>query len=149
MMWILLCCANIVILSVVFMMSVVISANVVFIMVIVMAVMWEGGYPRAPDEDVMAFQMQRYMTNFAKTGNPNEAGLPPWPAFTPSAQEFLEFADGGAAAGAGYHARQCDAIDPLVGYVFQKCGAVCRTLFRGRDRFHEQWTPGIAKLFGQ
>ena len=114
-----------------------------------MAVMWEGGYPRAPDEDVMAFQMQRYMTNFAKTGNPNEAGLPPWPAFTPSAQEFLEFADGGAAAGAGYHARQCDAIDPLVGYVFQKCGAVCRTLFRGRDRFHEQWTPGIAKLFGQ
>lgn len=38
----------------------------------------------------LAEQMQRYWTNFAKTGNPNERGLPLWPRFTPRSRTMLE-----------------------------------------------------------
>jgi len=39
--------------------------------------------------------VQQYWTNFAKTGDPNGAGLPGWRAFTEPARQFLEFtADG-------------------------------------------------------
>jgi para-nitrobenzyl esterase len=34
--------------------------------------------------------IQMYWTNFAKTGNPNSAGLPNWPAWTDEKTEFLE-----------------------------------------------------------
>jgi len=39
--------------------------------------------------------MQRYWTNFAKTGNPNGPGLPFWPAFNREGRSYLEFADSG------------------------------------------------------
>ncbi|WP_158818905.1 carboxylesterase/lipase family protein [Methylocapsa sp. S129] len=38
-------------------------------------------------------QMQQYWTNFAKTGNPNGAGLPEWPRFGASAQDVMELGD--------------------------------------------------------
>lgn len=39
--------------------------------------------------------MQRYWTNFAKTGNPNGPGLPFWPAFDREGRAYLEFTDRG------------------------------------------------------
>jgi para-nitrobenzyl esterase len=49
--------------------------------------------PRAwtADDRVMAARMIGYWTNFAKTGNPNGAGLPAWPAFdgTPASIHVL------------------------------------------------------------
>ena len=40
--------------------------------------------------------IQTYWTNFAKTGNPNSAGLPNWPAWSDERTEFLELDKGGA-----------------------------------------------------
>ena len=34
--------------------------------------------------------MQRYWTNFAKTGNPNGPGLPAWPQFDAKSGAYLE-----------------------------------------------------------
>jgi len=37
--------------------------------------------------------MMDYWVQFAKTGNPNGAGLPEWPAYDPATSRFLEFGD--------------------------------------------------------
>jgi para-nitrobenzyl esterase len=53
--------------------------------------------------------MQTYWTNFAKTGNPNGAGLPNWPRFDPKERDYLEFADGGSiVANTGLRRKICD-----------------------------------------
>jgi len=39
----------------------------------------------------MSDLMSSYWVNFAKTGDPNGPGLPPWPAFTESAQATMYF----------------------------------------------------------
>jgi para-nitrobenzyl esterase len=49
------------------------------------------GPPTAEDEAISAL-LSGYWVNFAKTGNPNGAGLPQWPAFSASDQQVL-FAD--------------------------------------------------------
>ncbi|MBV9990924.1 MAG: carboxylesterase family protein [Alphaproteobacteria bacterium] len=49
---------------------------------------------RASDKDKQVIALtQDYWTNFAKTGDPNGAGLPAWPAFTPADRETLVFDD--------------------------------------------------------
>ncbi|HEX3805301.1 MAG TPA: carboxylesterase family protein [Gaiellaceae bacterium] len=40
-----------------------------------------------PDQLQLSAAMQKYWTNFAKTGNPNGAGLPTWPAYTDSSDQ--------------------------------------------------------------
>ncbi len=35
-----------------------------------------------PEDYALSRQMQDSWTNFAKTGNPNAAGLPDWPAYS-------------------------------------------------------------------
>jgi para-nitrobenzyl esterase len=52
--------------------------------------------------------MQQYWTNFAKTGNPNGAGLPQWPRFDVSARGYIEFTDSGPQAREGLRRPYCD-----------------------------------------
>jgi para-nitrobenzyl esterase len=45
--------------------------------------------PFTPDDAALSNLLQTYWTNFAKSGNPNAPGLPAWPAWSNSKQEFL------------------------------------------------------------
>ncbi len=42
-----------------------------------------------PEEVAMSDLVSTYWTNFAKSGDPNSAGLPRWPAFTDASQQVL------------------------------------------------------------
>jgi carboxylesterase type B len=42
----------------------------------------------------VARRMTRYWSNFAATGDPNAAGLPPWPAFSPDTAAVMGLGDG-------------------------------------------------------
>ena len=52
--------------------------------------------------------MQRYWTNFAKTGDPNGAGLPVWPRFDPERRAYIQFTDAGPFVKEGLRRQQCD-----------------------------------------
>jgi para-nitrobenzyl esterase len=54
--------------------------------------------------------VQTYWVNFARTGNPNGAGLPHWPAYR-TGRTALWFADGGARPGKVLRADKLEAID--------------------------------------
>jgi para-nitrobenzyl esterase len=45
--------------------------------------------PTRPEDIAMSDLVSSYWVNFAKTGDPNGAGLPVWPAFTPSDQRAM------------------------------------------------------------
>jgi para-nitrobenzyl esterase len=49
-----------------------------------------GGQPR-PEDLAMSELVSSYWVNFAKTGDPNGAGLPKWPAFTQGEQQAMVF----------------------------------------------------------
>jgi para-nitrobenzyl esterase len=58
--------------------------------------------------------LQRYWTNFARTGDPNGAGLPVWPRFG-TTQSFLEvLPDAATAARPAFRKAQCDAFRDVV-----------------------------------
>jgi para-nitrobenzyl esterase len=61
----------------------------------------------AADRQVSA-AMQKYWTNFAKTGDPNGGGLPRWPKFDPAARAYLEFTADGPVAREGLRRQVCD-----------------------------------------
>ena len=61
----------------------------------------------APDREISA-AMQQYWTNFAKTGDPNGAGLPKWPKFDAAARGFIEFTDNGPVAHEGLRRPFCE-----------------------------------------
>jgi para-nitrobenzyl esterase len=44
-----------------------------------------------PDSRRMADQMAAAWVAFAKTGNPNHAGIPDWPAYTPDKRQTMIF----------------------------------------------------------
>jgi len=69
-------------------------------------------YDFSPQEEVLAARMAAYWTNFAKTGDPNGAGLPPWPRYT-SSTEGTNVLDEPGGLTAGYRVRQCALLDPL------------------------------------
>jgi len=65
--------------------------------------------PYAPPRDLAVLEMvQTYWTNFAKSGDPNGAGLPPWPRFEGPAPQTLVIDDTTAAV-ADFRKEQTDA----------------------------------------
>ena len=68
-----------------------------------------GPPARATEADArLSDVMQRYWTNFAKTGDPNGPGLPVWPKFDPKSRGYVEFASSGAVAKQGLRRQYCD-----------------------------------------
>jgi para-nitrobenzyl esterase len=68
-----------------------------------------GPPARATEADArLSDVMQRYWTNFAKTGDPNGPGLPMWPKFDPKLRGYVEFTSSGAAVKQGLRRPYCD-----------------------------------------
>jgi para-nitrobenzyl esterase len=58
-----------------------------------------GRPPATPQDEAMSDLLRTYWTNFAKTGDPNGAGLPAWPAFTSSDARVLHIGSDRTKAG--------------------------------------------------
>jgi para-nitrobenzyl esterase len=54
--------------------------------------------------------MQQYWTNFAKTGNPNGAGLPEWPRFDAASRAYMQFTAPGPVLKAALRRPYCDVF---------------------------------------
>ena len=61
-----------------------------------------GGYSLAP-----------YWLNFIRGGDPNGPGLPPWPRFTPAAQQHVRFSDDGVTSLGPLRPEICDLTDRI------------------------------------
>ncbi|MFI4934066.1 MAG: carboxylesterase/lipase family protein [Caulobacterales bacterium] len=64
-------------------------------------------------------QIQTYWSNFAKTGDPNGPGLPPWPAFTNAAPAMMHF-DGAPQAGPIANLDKLQAMDGYYAWLRSK-----------------------------
>ena len=53
--------------------------------------------PFAKLDEALAAAIQTYWTNFAKTGDPNGAGLPQWRPYTGASEQYMEFGNDGRA----------------------------------------------------
>ncbi|MEJ0061256.1 MAG: carboxylesterase family protein [Terricaulis sp.] len=62
------------------------------------------------DTDV---RMQDYWANFAKTGDPNGAGLPAWPRFDEASRGYITFSEAGAHVGANLRGPFCALLPRL------------------------------------
>jgi para-nitrobenzyl esterase len=67
-----------------------------------------------PGDRELSAVMQGYWTNFAKTGNPNGPGLPPWPGLGTADTLMVFGADGTAAAGPNPRAASVDLFRELL-----------------------------------
>ena len=54
---------------------------------------------------------QAYFINFIKTGDPNGAGLPSWPRFTPATGTYVDMDAAGVHAGTHLGGTICDLFD--------------------------------------
>jgi len=57
------------------------------------------GQDLAPEDEATARAANAYWANFARTGDPNGEGLPPWPAYDPKADPIMDFTADGPRAG--------------------------------------------------
>ena len=53
------------------------------------APVFQGAGATRPEDAAMSELVSTYFTNFAKSGDPNGAGLPQWPAFTEAGQQVM------------------------------------------------------------
>jgi para-nitrobenzyl esterase len=67
-----------------------------------------GGTNYAETDRQISAAMQRYWTNFAKSGDPNGGDLPKWPKYDATARGYIEFTDGGPVAREGLRRAYCD-----------------------------------------
>lgn len=68
-----------------------------------------GPPARATEADArLSDVMQRYWTNFVRTGDPNGAGLPRWPTFDATSRDYLEFATSGPVVKHSLRRPYCD-----------------------------------------
>ena len=76
-------------------------------------------YEQSPAEDVFSQQLSRYWTNFAKTGDPNESGLPFWPRYNTATEPIVKL---GVPIGASssYHVAQCALLDTVAPFSFDR-----------------------------
>jgi para-nitrobenzyl esterase len=56
-----------------------------------------GWLPFEKADQDLATAMESYWTNFAKSGNPNGAGLAPWGSYSAGAERYMEFGNDGKA----------------------------------------------------
>ncbi len=69
------------------------------------------GSTLSPEDLAVSRMAQSYWVNFAKTGDPNGAGLPPWPRHDPNKDLIFEFrSDGSAGAGTDAWKARCDVM---------------------------------------
>ena len=54
-----------------------------------------AGVKLTPEDEKMAHEMSTYWANFAKTGDPNGAGLPSWPRYESSTDKLMDFSEDG------------------------------------------------------
>jgi para-nitrobenzyl esterase len=59
-------------------------------------------------DEALSDTLQRYWTNFARTGDPNGTDLPAWPNFDSAARRHLAFTDSGASARGTLRREFCD-----------------------------------------
>jgi para-nitrobenzyl esterase len=84
-------------------------------------VMAVGPPAKATEADArLSDVMQRYWTNFAKTGDPNGPDLPKWPKFDAKSRDYVEFATSGATAKQGLRRPFCDLFIEHVNQVITR-----------------------------
>jgi para-nitrobenzyl esterase len=66
----------------------------------------------SPAEQILSQRMTDYWTNFAKTGNPNGAGLPTWPSYNAATEPTLTL-DNSIGQVKNYHDQQCAFLDTV------------------------------------
>jgi len=67
-------------------------------------------WPTDANDQVQADHATAYWVNFAKTGNPNGAGLPQWPRYGAASDQLLDFTNAGPVAKVSPHKERWDAI---------------------------------------
>jgi len=70
-----------------------------------------------PSDDSVQKNMLRYWVNFARTGNPNQQGLPQWPVYKSGEDCYLEIKATPDASQCGLRTPQSNLWDDVVGFV--------------------------------
>jgi para-nitrobenzyl esterase len=71
------------------------------------------GEPLTEADEKVAQEMNTYWANFVKTGNPNGAGLPDWPAYHSTSDMLMDFTDNGPVAKADPWKKRLDLTEGL------------------------------------
>lgn len=69
-----------------------------------------------PADATVSEQMQSYWTNFAKTGDPNGPGSPPWPAWHGEAPPLMHFTGSGSAVAPSQPREACVLLGKHIAY---------------------------------